>query len=57
MLLGLIRQEILSGISSELRFNKLKLALQDFIDLEMRTEIHEKAAEYFNICRRNGIQG
>ncbi|MDT3738429.1 MAG: PIN domain-containing protein [Candidatus Kapabacteria bacterium] len=56
-LIGAIRQEILSGISSEIVFKKLVIALQEFSDLLVNSDIHVKAAECFNICRSKGIQG
>lgn len=56
-LIGAIRQEILSGISSEIVFNRLAIALQEFSDLLVNSDIHVKAAECFNICRSKGIQG
>lgn len=31
--------------------------LQAFPDLRLDTEDYELAADYFNMCRRNGIQG
>jgi len=57
ILLGAVRQEILSGIKHEKQFNKLRDSLRAFPDLLLDTEDYELAADYFNICRRNGIQG
>ena len=56
-LIGPIRQEILSGIKSEKQFNTLKSYLSAFPDLPIKTQDYELAAEYFNINRKNGIQG
>ncbi len=56
-LIGPIRQELLSGIKSEKQFEELKYYLSTFNDLLIKTEDYEKAAEFFNICRSNGIQG
>ena len=56
-MMGIIRQELLSGIKSKSQFNRLKSYLRAFPDLEMNTEIHELAAQYFNLCRKKGIQG
>lgn len=56
-IIGPIRQEILSGISSKTQFLKLKNALSSFEDIQLKTEHFEKAAEFCNICRNNGIQG
>ncbi len=55
-MLGVIRQELLSGISSASQFEKLKTDLAAFPDLSISTEDHEQAASYFNACRARGIQ-
>ncbi len=57
VLLGAIRQEILSGIRSSDQFIRLRDYLQAFQDLELMPEDYELAAEFFNTCRSNGIQG
>ncbi len=57
ILLGAVRQEILSGIKHQAQFDKLKNNLRAFPDLLLDAEDYELAADYFNICRRNGIQG
>ena len=56
-MIGPIRQEILSGIREEAQFQALKKHLSAFLDLELMTEDYERAAEMFNINRRQGIQG
>ena len=56
-IIGPIRQEILSGISSTKQFHKLKKTLSFFEDIPLKTEHFEKAAEFSNICRSKGIQG
>ena len=56
-LLGAVRQEILSGIKHQEQFEKLRDRLRAFPDLLIDTEDYELAAEYFNICRRHGVQG
>ncbi|MBN1997302.1 PIN domain-containing protein [candidate division KSB1 bacterium] len=56
-LIGPIRQELLSGIKRAKQFDELKLYLSAFPDLPLETQDFEKAAGYFNTCRRNGIQG
>lgn len=56
-MLGLIRQELLSGITSLEQFKKLKKYLNEFPDLPIQSKDHELAAEYFNTCRAKGIQG
>jgi predicted nucleic acid-binding protein len=56
-LLGAIRQEILSGVRSSEQFTHLRDYLRAFPDLELVTQDYEIAAEFFNTCRTNGIQG
>lgn len=57
VLLGAIRQEVLSGIRYREQFVRLRDNLRAFPDLEITTEDYELAAEFFNTCRRNGVQG
>jgi len=57
VMIGQIRQELLSGISSPKTFMTLKEKLRAFDDLAINTESYELAAENFNTCRRKGIQG
>ncbi|TCK59383.1 type II toxin-antitoxin system VapC family toxin [Seleniivibrio woodruffii] len=57
VIIGAIRQEILSGISSKERFELLKTKIRAFEDLPLTTDIYELAAEFSNTCRSNGIQG
>ena len=57
VMIGPIRQEILSGISDKNTFRKLKEALKAFSDFEITTDDYEQPAAYYNICRSNGIQG
>jgi hypothetical protein len=56
-MIGPIRQEILSGISSHQHFKKLRNHLRAFPDMEIRSADFERAAELFNLARKNGIQG
>lgn len=57
ILLGGIRQEILSGIRSLEQFVNLRNYLRAFPDLDLAVEDYELAAEFFNTCRSNGVQG
>jgi len=57
VMIGPIRQEILSGISQEDVFTSLKNKLKPFEDLKICTNDYVTAAQFNNICRRNGIQG
>jgi predicted nucleic acid-binding protein len=56
VIIGPIRQEILSGISDLRKFEDLKEKLSMFDDFEIRRSDYEHAAECFNKCRENGIQ-
>lgn len=56
-MLGAVRQEVLSGIRHAEQFTRLRDYLHAFADLGLTTEDYELAAEFYNICRSNGIQG
>lgn len=57
VIIGPIRQELLSGISNKSDFDNLRLKLQNYTDILISTNDYETAAEYFNICRQHGVQG
>ena len=57
LIIGPIRQEILSGYSDPKKFKKLKDRLDAFPNLEIIDEDYVVAAEYSNECRKKGIQG
>jgi len=52
VMIGPIRQEILSGISNEKQFDQLRTKLRAFIDFPLNPIDYEKASEFFNICRK-----
>ncbi len=56
-IIGPIRQEILSGLREEAQFKALQRHLSSFFDLELTTADYERAARFFNINRRQGVQG
>ena len=56
-IIGPIRQELLSGITTTKQFLALKKALSAFADIPLTTEHFEKAAEFSNTCRSKGVQG
>lgn len=56
-MIGPIRQELLSGVNNEHKYNLLKENLKGFEDLTLSRQDYEKAAEIFNLCRKSGIQG
>ena len=57
VMIGPIRQEILSGISNENKFIEMQNKLSIFPDWPIETEDYELAARFYNKCRKNGIQG
>ena len=57
VIIGPVRQELLSGISNENTFLKLKAKLKAFDDFKITTRDYETAAQFSNTCRKNGIQG
>jgi predicted nucleic acid-binding protein len=56
VIIGPIRQEILSGISDEKQYLTLKEKLKVFDDVSINQSDFELAAELYNICRKKGIQ-
>lgn len=57
VLMGPIRQEILSGIWEETVFSALQERLDEFGSLEILPEDYDRAARFFNLCRSRGITG
>lgn len=56
VMIGPIRQELLSGIKEEAQFRKLKLALETYRDEELETRDYEEAARLYNLCRSRGVE-
>ena len=56
-LIGPVRQEILSGIPDQAKFEEVRLHLSSFDDLQIVQSDYEEAARFYNTCRRKGIQG
>lgn len=56
-IIGLIRQEVLSGYSDRSRYEKLRNKLRYFPNEKIIDLDYEIAAEYSNLCRSKGIQG
>jgi predicted nucleic acid-binding protein len=54
-LIGLVRQELLSGIKTAEHFEKLRLHLRSFPDEPIDTSDYEEAAKAGNRCRGKGI--
>ncbi len=57
LLVGPVRQELLSGIRAPAQFRKLRDVLAAFPDEPITREDYEEAASCFNRCRARGIQG
>ena len=57
VMMGAIRQELLCGIKTQAQFEALKSTLTAFDDVPLTLQDYEKAAEAFNTCRANGVQG
>ena len=57
LLLGAVRQELLSGVKLAEQFEALRAALAAFPDLPLTQSDYERAADCFNRCRARGIQG
>ena len=56
-MLGAVRQELLSGIKSPEQFRNLQEALLGFEDIALARSDYELAADFFNTCRSQGVQG
>jgi len=54
-LIGIVRQEVLSGIRNPDQFEKLRLVLRPFRDEPLELEDYEAAASASNRCRAKGI--
>jgi predicted nucleic acid-binding protein len=57
VMMGPVRQELLSGIKAKAQFELLREHLRSFPDLELEATDYEDAAVAFNRCREKGIQG
>jgi predicted nucleic acid-binding protein len=56
-LIGMVRQELLSGIREEAPFRKLRDYLRAFEDPTLEVEDYEEAARMNNACRKRGVAG
>jgi len=57
MMMGPIRQELLSGIKEQGQFRVLRERLRAFPDVRLEEADYEDAASCFNRCRAKGVQG
>ncbi len=57
LIIGPIRQEILSGYSKIKQFEKLNNKLKYFENTPIIDDDYVQAAKFSNICRKKGVQG
>ncbi len=57
IIIGPIRQEVLSGYSEKSKYDRLRIHLSFFPNEPVLDIDYETAAEYSNICRAKGVQG
>lgn len=57
VLLGPVRQELLSGVRDRAEFERLRLRLRAIPDPGLEMDDFEQAAEANNLCRARGIAG
>jgi predicted nucleic acid-binding protein len=55
-MLGLLRQELLSGIKEKAQFETVRAALNPYLDEPITTADHEYAAQVYNQCRDQGVE-
>ncbi|MDR3763646.1 MAG: PIN domain-containing protein [Acidobacteriota bacterium] len=55
-MLGPVRQELLSGIRERAQFDRLKVALEPFLDEVLASADYVDAARLYNECRARGVQ-
>lgn len=57
VIIGPVRQELLSGVRDSGQFRRLQSHLSAFPDVTLTTEDYVLAAQFCNLCRSKGIQG
>ncbi len=57
LVIGPVRQEVLSGIRAEFQFLALERRMSAFPDLAISGADYVMAARFFNLCRARGVQG
>jgi predicted nucleic acid-binding protein len=56
VIIGPIRQELLSGIKDRSQFERLKHTLRSFVDEPLDRRDYEEAAYFYNLCRSRGVE-
>ena len=54
-IIGMVRQELLSGVRSVKQFQALRDVLDGLVPIAVDSSDHDLAAESFNLCRARGI--
>jgi predicted nucleic acid-binding protein len=54
-IIGIVRQELLSGIKNQSQFAQLQQTLRSFPDEPLTIADHESAARASNLCRSGGV--
>lgn len=57
LMIGAIRQEVLSGYSDLSRFETLRQKLSGFENTPILDDDYIQAAKFSNVCRQKGVQG
>lgn len=57
IIIGPVRQELLSGVRDSTWFDRLAGRLAPFPDEPIHTDDYVEAARIFNMCRAKGVQG
>ena len=57
LIIGPIRQEVLSGIREPERYAKIRELIRSFPSQRVEEPVYELAASFFNLCRSKGVQG
>ena len=57
VMLGPVRQELLSGLREQSQFERLRDRLAAFADFALASDDYEQAAAFYNRCRGKGVQG
>lgn len=57
LIIGVIKQEILSGYSNESKFEKLEDKITAFENTQILDDDYIQAAKFSNTCRTKGVQG
>ena len=55
LMIGPVRQELLSGLRDQAQFNRLRRLLEPFQDATITTEDYENAARMNNLCSARGV--